>query len=182
MSNRVYPINSYQFSQSDRLLFDANIWLYLYGPEFNAKDNRTITYSIALRKASAAKSQLFIDPLIVSEFVNSYGRTIYNKLPKGSKPQEFKSFRNSPSFQPISQRITKDIKTILKNCHRIESGWELVDIERIFHDFQTGKSDFNDLMLAQLCQHQNLKLVTHDADFQGLDVTILTANSRLVNP
>jgi predicted nucleic acid-binding protein len=56
----------------------------------------------------------------------------------------------------------------------------LLDLGAILTDYQTGPGDFNDLILARLCEHRGLKLVTHDADFAGTGATILTANRRLL--
>lgn len=41
------------------------------------------------------------------------------------------------------------------------------------------EADFNDQILAEICRINNIKLVTHYADFGGYNLTILTANPKL---
>jgi hypothetical protein len=41
--------------------------------------------------------------------------------------------------------------------------------------------DFNDYVLAELCNKKGLALVTHDADLKGLTLNILTENTRLLS-
>lgn len=54
------------------------------------------------------------------------------------------------------------------------------DVNRMFIDFEGGKTDFNDLVLAELCRTQNLTIVTDDGDFRGHNLTILTENHKLL--
>ena len=42
------------------------------------------------------------DGLVLSEFINTYARLAYNKLPQATRPAEFNSFRNSDEFLPVS--------------------------------------------------------------------------------
>ena len=42
MSNQIFTLDGYKFSENEALLFDANVWLYIYGPRRNIGDNLTI--------------------------------------------------------------------------------------------------------------------------------------------
>jgi hypothetical protein len=55
-----------------------------------------------------------------------------------------------------------------------------LDTKSLIDDYGDGKSDFNDLVLVELCKSKALKLVTDDGDFKGKDITILTANKKLL--
>ncbi|MGB6064251.1 MAG: hypothetical protein WBG50_05560 [Desulfomonilaceae bacterium] len=46
MSSEAFHIRDYHFSNSDALLVDANVWLYLYGPQ-EPEDWRAKVYSQA---------------------------------------------------------------------------------------------------------------------------------------
>lgn len=181
MCSQVYRIESYTFSSTDAVLFDANIWLYIYGPQGDISPRFKATYSLALRRIRSAKIPIFIDVLVLSEFINASARFFYNRLPAPTKPAEFKAFRNSADFKPIAERIAKLSRRILQKSQRIESNFESVDLVTILRDYQAGEVDFNDRILAEMCRARNLKLVTHDADFQEEDVAILTANPRLLS-
>ena len=56
MARKAEAIASYDFSHSDELLLDANIWLLVYGPQI-PRDPRVAIYSQALDKILAAKSR-----------------------------------------------------------------------------------------------------------------------------
>lgn len=181
MSN-AHDINRYRFSPADKLFFDANIWMYIFGPQGNPHDRRTTMYSGALANAIRAKSQIFIDVLVVSEFINRYARIEYDiQFPDKSNRPDFKPFRDSTDFIPIAQSIAYTVRQILKYSARIESGFSGVDIQELMTEFEAGGSDYNDQILVSICKTQNLKLVTHDADFKRQTVDILTANQRLIN-
>jgi hypothetical protein len=52
--NNTYRLAGYTFLPTDRLLFDANVWMYVYGPQGNPGDWRTSAYSKALSSALKA--------------------------------------------------------------------------------------------------------------------------------
>lgn len=128
MSRQVYRIDSYTFSETDALLFDANIWLYIYGPQRQLYPRITSKYTLGLRRIRSTKSRIFIDVLVLSEFINAYSRFVYNDLPATTKPAEFKTFRNSADFKAIAKDIAKSSRKILGKCERIESGFESVNL------------------------------------------------------
>lgn len=181
MSN-AQDITGYRFSNTDKLFFDANIWLYVYGPQGSPIDFRSRTYSNALANALRANSQILVDVLVVSEFVNRFARIEYEiQYPDKTKRPAFIQYRNSADFKPVAQAIVEAMRKILKFAARTESGFAIVDINALLTEFETGGHDFNDQILVRLCASQNLKLVTDDFDFKGKGVNILTANRRILN-
>lgn len=180
MSNQVYRIDSYIFSSTDAVLFDANIWLYIYGPQGDQYPRYRNTYSLAFRRLRSAKSRLLLDVLVLSEFINANSRFVYNELPAETKPADFKTFRNSADFKPIAEDIAKYALRIIEKSEPTESGFESVNLRAIVRDYAAGETDFNDLILSELCRAKNLKLITHDSDFSGENLTIITANPRLL--
>ncbi|MBC6473067.1 MAG: PIN domain-containing protein [Hormoscilla sp. GM102CHS1] len=181
MSKQVYPIDEYQLMPNDALLFDANIWLYLYSPQGDRYPRVKRKYNLAFRRIRSAKVPIFIDVLILSEFINAYARFVYNNLPAATKQSNFKAFRNSADFKPVAEQIAKYSRSIVEKSERIDSGFESVDLEEIVVDYAGVNADFNDRMLAELCKAKALKFVTHDADLKGDNLTIITANSILFN-
>lgn len=181
MMSRAIDINNYSFSEGDNLFFDANIWMYLYGPQGKPNDPTTQTYSHALAQAMNAKSKIWVDVLVVSEFINRFARIEYDiQYPNKLRRPTFKQFRNNqPLFQPIAQAIAGAVRNILKFTLRVESGFSIVDISALLAEYETIPSDFNDQILIGLCVSNHLQLVTHDSDFKGKGVNILTANSRI---
>ncbi|MGB2987363.1 MAG: PIN domain-containing protein [Phycisphaerae bacterium] len=180
-SSAAHSIDAYQFSETDALLFDANIWIYLHCPESSPPTRVVACYSGALKQILTAKSRIFIDVLILSEFVNRYARLVQQVTPKWRR-KHTKKWRNSAGFKPVAKAIASACHRLLKNCQLTESGLESADITALLGSYESGRSDFNDLMLAELCRAKRLALVTHDADFKGSDITLLTANRKLLEP
>jgi predicted nucleic acid-binding protein len=130
-----------------------------------------------------AQSRIFIDVLIVSEFINAYARLKYNILrSKSAAPADFKQFRRSAVFKPIAKDIAGDVRQILKHCMRVESGFSTLNIQALITEYEQGDSDFNDQVLADLCRSKGLKLVTDDGDFGAQGLALVTANRRLLSP
>jgi predicted nucleic acid-binding protein len=176
--SRALAIQTYSFSDQDHLLIDANVWLSVYGPQADAKDWRTSMYSAALKRIIAADCTVFSDVLIISEFVNRYSR-LESRL-RGIHPDSFKTFRQSAKFKLTAKAIAEDLRRILEHCRPIESGFDQMDLDACLDRYENECPDFNDMVLVEICQRNQLKLVTHDSDFRSCPITILTANPRLL--
>lgn len=173
-------ITDYAFKSSDHLLLDTNVWLLVYGPQ-KPGNNRVAIYSQALAKILTAQSRVYIDVLIVSEFINAYARLKWNLWKNQSTcSDDFKKFRESQDFKPIAQDIASDVKRVLQSCTRVEDGFESLAIESLVDEYALGDSDFNDQILTELCNRKGLKLVTDDGDFKGQGIPVITANKRLL--
>ena len=156
------------------------MWFSVYGPRKPVSGNASV-YSGAFARMLAANSRIFIDVLIVSEFINAYARLKYNILrSSGAASPDFKQFRKSAAFKPIAKDIAGDVRQILKHCTRVESGFSTLDIQALITEYERGDSDFNDQVLAELCKSKGLKLVTDDGDYSGQGLALLTANKRLL--
>lgn len=174
--NRAEQISCYEFKSSDELLVDTNIWLLVYAPQ-KPIDSRVEIYSQALFKILAAQSSIYIDVLIISEFISNYARLKHQLI---SPKIKFKEFRKSADFKPVAKEIAADVKRVLKHCTRVENGFESLAIDALIDEFEAGDSDFNDQILTNLCKSKGLKLVTDDGDFKGCGIPVVTANKRLL--
>lgn len=179
MTHSAEEIIRYNFRPSDELLLDANVWLFLYGPQ--TQNKRSHIYSQAFAKILNAKSRIYIDVLIVSEFINRYARLKLKlwEIQTGSTTN-FKAFRKSADFKPIAQDISADLKRVLKQCTRVDSGFESLAIDSLIDEYAVGNSDFNDQILTVLCKSSGLKLVTDDGDFKDRGIPVITANKKLL--
>lgn len=182
----VFRASKYTFTSGELLLFDANIWLYLYGPPNDPKrQERWLSqlisdYSLALKRALHGGARILVDTLILSEYLNRYCRTEQGASPH--KGLSFKDFRGTPFFQKtVLPKALADVRGILAIAElppsTIDSG--LMDL--VLQTFGAGNSDFNDAVLAELCRKHGWTLVTHDGDFGQLGIRVLTENRRL-NP
>ena len=93
----------YNFTSKDKLFLDANIWLYLFGPR-EPRDRWKQIYSEVFERILKANSRIYVDVLIVSEFINAYARMKWRAVAPHIK--SFKDFRNSTGFKPVAEDIT----------------------------------------------------------------------------
>ena len=176
-ATKANDIRCSSFSQKDRLFLDANIWLFVYGP-LAYNPNKSRIYSNALRDIRRVGCQIFLDVVVLSEFINAFARLEYNQA--SPRPATFKAFRQTAAFKGIAKNIASTARRILKQCKRCDSNFVKADISAILTEYETGNLDFNDLIIAEICKQKALTLLTDDADFKGEDLIILTANNRLL--
>lgn len=179
----VQHIGQHRFSLEDRLLFDTNIWISLFNcrsdPDKQEDANFTKIYAGALKRTKTAQSQLFIHPLIASEFVN---RMVHDehKFLRGlnQTPRDFKAWRHSSQYQPFAAVVASQARNIIQNCRFVEHSFDAASFERCLSAFEEDPRDLNDELLLEICESCNLKLVTHDGDFGHTDVAVLSANPK----
>ena len=177
MNHKTRAVENHNFTAQDRLFLDANIWLYLHGPQKQRGYWRRI-YTPVFNRILKAGSRIYIDVLVLSEFINRYARLEWELSPSPRRP--FKTFRNSADFKPIAQDIVDDVKQIMNHCSRLESGFATVAMESLLAEYAEGNADFNDQVITALCKRNRLTLITHDSDFRAQDIPILTANPSLL--
>lgn len=165
--------------QNKPLFFDANVLLYLFGgvtyPKW-AVDG----YSRIFKQCLKADNTLYLDVIILSEFVNRFLRIEYDKYLKTNQPAQhdikFKDFRSTIKGIEASEDIELIVKdTILRRFTMVGKLFNEADICNI--DFKN--TDFNDELIIQICKENQCVLVTNDADFSGADIDILTINNKL---
>jgi len=176
--NQISDISSHSFSKNDQLFLDTNIWLSIYGPMAYTQ-KRASTYSKALLDIRKFGCLVFIDILVVSEFINTYARWEYKQ--SLTKYNTFKDFRKSSTFTVIAKDISNNVKRIINQCKRCGYDFVKEDIEKLLTEFGCGDFDFNDQIFTEICKSNRLILVTDDGDFKGSGLTILTANSYLLS-
>lgn len=170
-------VRKHDFTSSDKLFLDANIWLLFYGPQ-NPRDTWVDVYSQAFSRMLAATSPIYIDVLVVSEFINTYARQKWKLV--SPELDQFKDFRRSSEFKLVARDIADDVRRILQHCSRLESGFESLDLGDLLRAYSQGEYDFNDQVITELCKREELTLITHDSDFREIGIPVLTANRRLL--
>ena len=174
-------IATHKFHPEEKVFFDANVWLYILGPQAGPSDSIARTYSAAFKKIIEAKCTLYVDVLVLSEFANRYARIVYENNGGNIFYQNYKKFRDSTDFHDTAQALSEEVRRLLKFSFPIESNLSCIDVPDFTNRLEAGHCDFNDLMISALCQSKDLIFVTHDRDFNDDPVSILTANMRLLN-
>ena len=178
MNYKPADVWSYKFTSQHKLFLDANVWVYLFGPRGQIQSKVNV-YSRTFRHILKAKSQIYIDVLAISEFINTYARMKWRSVNPPIPP--FKVFRNSQDFKPVAKDITTKVNQILKHCLRIESEFETLKIGDLLKDYAIGGLDFNDQVITELCKSNGFMLITDDGDFNTQEIPILTANRSLLS-
>lgn len=177
MKHEAKRISRYHFTAQHKLFLDTNIWMFLYGPK--KPRNRSVRiYSNVYNRILNAGSQIYIDVLVVSEFINRCARQECELA--GYTPKQFKVFRNSSDFKSVAQGIAAAVKKITNRCLRTESTFSTLKIDGLLNDYAKGNSDFNDQVITEICKCNGLTLITDDGDFKTQEIPILTANNKLL--
>ena len=177
MRYKAGEVRHYNFTAQDNLFLDANIWLYLYGPPKRRSYWRSI-YASVFNRILRAKSRIYIDVLVVSEFINAYARLKWRDA--SSYPNTFKTFRSSSYFKPIAEDIAADVELVLSYCSKVESGFIALPMNDLLADYISGDFDFNDQVITEICKNNGFTLITNDSDFRTQEIPILTANRSLL--
>lgn len=169
------------FTREDRLFLDTNIWLWVCGRQKPVKagnsDNTSFkqrVYSDAFKRILKAKSIIYIDSTVISEFTR-----VGLRKELGSS---IKKYRGTGRLREVAQGIVKDIDAImqLEACRLFEYNLCRSDVEELLSEFAQGRADFNDLIIAMLCKREGLTLLTDDSDFMHQGVPVLTADAKLL--
>lgn len=176
--NSAVDVANHVFRKHEQLFLDANVWLLVHGLHGLRDDPRVTTYSSALRRILQAECYIYIDVLIVSEFINTYSRLKWKQT--GSR-KKFKKFRNSEEFKQVARDVADSVGQVVKLCSRVESGFGALDVKRLFAEYAAGQADCNDQMIRELCRSRCLTLVTDDGDFRAQGIRVPTANRRLID-
>jgi predicted nucleic acid-binding protein len=182
MSDNIVDIRSRSFTGQDRVFVDTNVWLFIYGPASATGAPQTATYSAALRRMRDARSSIYLDVLVLGEFINRFARIEYEHALGVREVTNFKSFRNGASFRAVAQEIATSATRIVNLCRRCQWAFSSANVGSMLVHYAQGASDFNDLALVELCREHGLTLVTDDADFKPRQIPILTANTRMLRP
>lgn len=160
----VINLNSYRVTGKEKVLLDANILLYLFGPFNGAND---YGYSNFLEKALINGTEMYVNESVISEFINRNCRLAYEQYLRNNTLKRYdfsykKHYRTTENFKRnynLSIDIVKtEILTIAKfssNCNK-EMNKGLLSAELL---------DFNDELIVRNAECNGLGIVTHDRDF-----------------
>ncbi len=179
MKNKAFDLSTYSFSSKEQILVDANIWLYLFPAPGNPRQRFAQQYSTAFANLVSAQAQPVLDPMVLSEYLNSYIRIEWEGSCKNTY-QKFKDFRYSSDFSAVASATEIFAKKILSFCQVHSIPASELDLSLALAGFSSGNVDFNDAILVDICKKRNLKLMTHDGDFRDGGIEILTINKKLI--
>jgi len=176
---RTFSLQEYHLLRDKPIFVDANILIYIFWPTGSQSWEKD--YARVFGHLLKQKNLLYLDFMILSEVINRIFRIEHRKVRKYNPSfAKFKDYRDSTE----GQTDLEDIYTILKDTvlpwfEIAEGVMQKTDIENMLI---TDHLDFNDKGILHLCQMNSFTLLTHDGDFRGTGLDILTGNPKILKP
>lgn len=180
---KVYDIRTYKPKSSDKFLFDTNVLVLLFnGLNPYIDDIRSEVYSDFMDKIIKSGATVYLTSLNLAEFVNALISREY-RIKKGDRSedeyQRKRDFRNSKDYIYAIGQIKPIIRQMLNSFTKLSDNFEELAIDDLTDNI---KIDFNDEYFNYLCNYNDIKLITDDADYSLLNspLEIITANSNIL--
>jgi predicted nucleic acid-binding protein len=187
MKNKAFNVAAHAFTPADKVLPDANIWLFLYSPASAAYPSwlkaRVRPYNRAWGNLLASKAKVFIDPIVLAEVINRMLDDEWKLIDPpgyGRKYAKRKDFRLSADYPPAAQSVQAIATQIMSDAQALDHPFSKWNVGKMLADFGSGSTDWNDQLITENCLHHNLKLMTDDGDHITGGLEVLTANGKLL--
>lgn len=182
MNNSIHDARNYKPSNGDNFFFDANIWLSVYGPIGNYNNRQATHYSKLFYKLQNKSCDIYTNDIVISEYINRFSRMefIQRQEELDLKNNEFKKFRDSEDFKEIAPEIAANLRKIVRLSKICNHNMDDLALFEVADNFESGKHDFNDLIITEICRDKNLILVTDDGDFNNYNLKLVTVNEKML--
>jgi len=178
MAVNALDVRNYSPRSPDVFFFDNNIWMYLFCPLSNFNKTRQTAYSSFLQSIQTAKSTIFINSLVLSEFANRYFRIDFEQWKKNScnySAEYKKDYIGTAKYKETAEEIVIQIKNIVKICSKAPDDFNAIDLDKVLDHLKI--IDFNDSYFFELACSKKWIIVTDDQDFLKIndsDLDVLT--------
>lgn len=180
MKNKALATVQNSISIGRAIYLDANILIYLHPPLGKvAPEAASYASFVSLARSSGVK--LRVSNLILSEYINTYARLIFNSLYKTAYANKFKAFRKSADWPLYAKQISSEVMSILSYCEVQHTLADNTSLTAIIQDFSIGSFDFNDQLIIEGCQLDSAALLTHDGDMEDGGIIVVTNNPKLLS-
>lgn len=159
-------INVNPLCNKDKIFIDTNILIFLFSPTFVESEKWQIDkYSEIFLNLIENKNKLYINSVVISEFINQCLRIDFNKHYNTSGTKDFKrNYRKSDEYKNTLRIILNQLKKILKKTIKIDDNFSKFDT---IEEYKISINiDFNDLIIAKTVIDNDFKLLTNDGDFK----------------
>ncbi len=168
-------------NKNSKILFDANIWIYLFCDIANYNEFLKVKYSAAFKMLLKNRFSIFIDFSVMSEFVNRYLRIAYNNYRNGnglSDEFKYKQYRKTDDFKEAWKNVCNIVRNkILPYASTVNFEYNKDSLLELLN-LDNYNTDFNDNHIINLCRANNMYLLTNDADFMDTSIKIITENQN----
>lgn len=164
---RISRIDSYQVKSGESYFFDNNVWMFLFSPIASSNIQSQAKYSNLFRDIQSRGGMIFISSLILSEYINRNLRMSFNiwKERTGRKEADYKrDYRSTQEYRDELKAVKFQVKEIMKVAVPRPDDFNALNMDVLLRNMEN--SDFNDEYYLYLCEKNDLKLVTDDADMK----------------
>ena len=175
---RRFSIDQINEIQGRKVLFDANVLIYIFGTVDQKRWEKE--YASMYARLLEQKNEIFVSYTVISEFVNSVFRSDFEiyKTQNTLYDMRFKDFRNASAGKEALEGIYIIVKeNILKHFGVVAKKFFKPDIEKML---KVDSLDFGDKAILSICQDNNFVLLTNDTDFTYADIDILTSHPKIL--
>ena len=170
----IIKASQHQPSKSFSYMFDTNIWLYIYGPVAGSNARKQRVYSNLLSAILNRNATIFINSLILSEYINRVLRIGFDQwknLTCNNVASYKYEYRKTKAYSITLKDAIEQVKDILKIAQRIPDDFNSIDINDVL-DTMNQAADYNDSYLVKCCEKANIKFVSDDRDICSLSSSI----------
>lgn len=157
---------------------DANVWLFLYGPVQDHRSWQAKAYSAFFAEALKRGAAFYLPQIIATEFVNR-SLTLLAETSGWNRKTDGKLHAHK-DYPFWAKDACDSLHAFVSDVSRVADRFDEIDLEALYDEVENGgRLDFNDHLIANMCRSLGMTLITHDADFSGMDLPIITANKKL---
>jgi predicted nucleic acid-binding protein len=165
--------------KNKKILFDANIWIYIFCEIGEFRKYYVDKYSKAFFILLKTPNTIYTDLIVISEFIIRYLMISFENYIKRENLLTFdykKDYRKTSDFEEAWTSVCDIVSMkILSKSLIINSDYNQTSIKKLLRKDQF-ETDFNDKHIINLCEIENMFLMTNDADFKNTDLNIITEN------
>lgn len=181
MRAKARDARSHVYLAEDRILPDANVWLYLHAPVSGPiLKPEMAAYTTAFKSMREVGCTVLLHPFVVGEYLNRYCRIEWEHT--YPKRRLDKHARDSRDFRTIAEYAAASARELIKTAQLVAVPTIECPAGDILNRFATGGLDWNDQIVVECCQQNDYLLMTHDYDFHDSRIQLLTTNQKLLEP
>lgn len=138
-----------------------------------------------LKKMKHPKPRFVFTSVLLSEIINAYMRSVAMKAYCAFHKFDYGKFDFKRDYRPIEdyknqlKKLVDDITAFADYCVFMDDDFVAL---KPFEMLKTmsNRYDFNDFYYYNFCKKNKLAIVTHDKDFKFSDITVISANPKLL--
>lgn len=148
----------------EKVFLDTNILIFLFSPSFVTSASWQIDkYSQIFAKLVENKNEMYINSLVVSEFINRCLRIDFDKNYNNDNKDFKRDYRQSSEYEQTLKVILNELKKILALTITIDDDFSSFNVISEFKN--NSQLDFNDLIIARTVINNGFSLLSDDQDF-----------------